>query len=53
MKLPSTIYLGHRKIKVKEIGARTANKDEIYGDFKMQRYKYVCFGWKPMRIHAS
>ena len=37
MKLPSTIYLGHRKIKVKEIGARTANKDEIYGDFDVSK----------------
>ena len=34
MRLPGTIYLGHRKIKVKQIGARTANKDEIYGDFE-------------------
>ena len=37
MKLPTTIYLGHRKIKVKEIGARTANKDEIYGDFDVSK----------------
>ena len=37
MKLPSTIYLGHRKIKIKQIGARTANKDEIYGDFDVNK----------------
>tara|TARA_R100000482_G_scaffold49041_1_gene17322 strand:+ start:286 stop:618 length:333 start_codon:yes stop_codon:yes gene_type:complete len=37
MKLPGIIYLGHRKIKVKEIGARTANKDEIYGDFDVNK----------------
>ena len=37
MRLPGTIYLGHRKIKVKQIGARTANKDEIYGDFDVSK----------------
>ena len=37
MKLPGIIYLGHRKIKVKEIGARTASKDEIYGDFDVNK----------------
>ena len=37
MKLPGIIYLGHRKIKGKEIGARTANKDEIYGDFDVNK----------------
>ena len=28
MKLPGTIYLGHRKIKVQQIGARTARIDK-------------------------
>jgi len=37
MKLPGTIYLGHRKIKVQQIGARTANKDQIYGDFDVNK----------------
>ena len=37
MKLPGIIYLGHRKIKIKEIGARTASKDEIYGDFDVNK----------------
>tara|TARA_R100001460_G_scaffold62797_1_gene103009 strand:- start:90 stop:422 length:333 start_codon:yes stop_codon:yes gene_type:complete len=37
MRLPGTIYLGHRKIKVKQIGAKTANKDEIYGDFDVNK----------------
>jgi len=33
MKLPATIYLGHRKLKVKEISSKIADKDGVYGDF--------------------
>lgn len=33
MKLPGTIHLGHRKLKVTEISPKTANKESVYGDF--------------------
>jgi len=37
MKLPGIIYIGHRKIKIKEISPKTADKDKIYGDFDSQQ----------------
>mgnify|MGYP003120259949 CR=1 FL=1 len=33
MKLPGTIHLGHRKLKVSEISPKTASKESVYGDF--------------------
>ena len=33
MKLPGTIHLGHRKLKISEISPKTASKESVYGDF--------------------
>lgn len=37
MNIPGIIYIGHRKIKIRQISPKTADKDKIYGDFDSQK----------------